>query len=113
MVVGFLQAGSPPSDATLWWSYLRVLLVLAGMLGLAWLALQAAKRNLLPGVLKRRARNLEVIERLPLDPRRSVYLVRAGSKILTVGISESGIRLLTELSPGDILRDASVGEAPT
>lgn len=40
---------------------------------------------------------LEVIARQPLEPRRSLYVVRAGTRTLLVGTSELGVTMLTEL----------------
>ncbi|MBN1652324.1 MAG: flagellar biosynthetic protein FliO [Deltaproteobacteria bacterium] len=43
---------------------------------------------------------VRVIQRIALEPRRSLYLVRAGSRLLLIGISEGGApQLLAELDP--------------
>jgi flagellar biogenesis protein FliO len=38
-----------------------------------------------------------VVARVPLEPRRSLYVVRVGGKTLLLGASEMGLGLVTEL----------------
>ena len=40
-----------------------------------------------------------VMARVPLEPRRSLYVVRVGGKTLVLGASEGGLGLVTELDP--------------
>lgn len=57
---------------------------------------------------RRRAGPLEVLDRLHLEGRRVVYLVRAGERLLVVGGSEAGLTRLGELDattlPSDVLQ---------
>lgn len=46
---------------------------------------------------------LEVVARLPLEPRRSLYVVEVAGKTLLVGTSEMGLSVLSELD-GDQVR---------
>lgn len=48
---------------------------------------------------RRRAGPLELLDRLHLEGRRVVYLVRAGERVLVVGGSEAGLTRLGELGP--------------
>ena len=68
-------------------------LVLVLVIGLGWLATYAARRA---GVA-RAAGSLELVARLPLEGRRSVYVVRVLDQVLILGGSESGICKLGEL----------------
>ncbi|HVU00283.1 MAG TPA: flagellar biosynthetic protein FliO [Polyangiaceae bacterium] len=43
---------------------------------------------------------LDVVGRLPLDARRTVYLVRVGEKIYVVGASDAGMVKLGETTDG-------------
>lgn len=43
---------------------------------------------------------LRVVARCSLEPRRSIYVVEAGSRRLLIGCAEGGVSLLTELEPG-------------
>lgn len=40
---------------------------------------------------------LDVLARVPLEPRRSLYVVEVGGKTLLVGTSEMGLNVLSEL----------------
>jgi flagellar protein FliO/FliZ len=42
-------------------------------------------------------RLVTVLARVPLEPRRSLYVVRVGGKTLVLGASEGGLGLVTEL----------------
>jgi flagellar biogenesis protein FliO len=44
---------------------------------------------------------LRVVQRLPLEPRKALYLVAAGERLLLIGTGEAGApRLIAELPPG-------------
>ena len=45
--------------------------------------------------------SLELVDKLGIDPKRSVHVVRAGSRFLAVASSENGLQLLAELNPAD------------
>lgn len=45
---------------------------------------------------------LELWGRLPLDARKTVYLVKVGEQVLVLGASEAGVRLLTTLAVKDL-----------
>lgn len=45
---------------------------------------------------------LELVGRLPLDPRRAIYLVRVGPQVLVVGASDGGLVKLSELASSDL-----------
>ena len=86
--------------------------LLAGSLGLPVLVIVAAValvwvvRRLsdptLPGGKRGRQRWMEVLARLPLEPRRSLYVVRISERTLLLGTSEMGLTLLRELGPQDL-----------
>lgn len=72
------------------------LLAFLAVILLAWLAARWLLRRMYgPGAGGGRIR---VLERLPLEPRRTLYLVEAGEKLLLVGSTEHEIRLLGEFS---------------
>jgi flagellar biogenesis protein FliO len=52
---------------------------------------------------------VRVIQRVALEPRRTLYLIRAGSRVLLIGISESGgPQLLAELDPKEVPANSSL-----
>ncbi|HKA89131.1 MAG TPA: flagellar biosynthetic protein FliO [Haliangiales bacterium] len=76
---------------------LQTLLVLAVVCAVAWLILRFGVRRLYSGGGHG---PLRVVARLPLEPRRTLYIVDAAGKIFFVGTSEGGpVTLLAELDP--------------
>jgi flagellar biogenesis protein FliO len=53
---------------------------------------------------------LRVLARLPLEPRRSIYLVEAASRCFLVGVGEGAMSMLAELDPAQA--KSSLPEAP-
>ena len=45
---------------------------------------------------------LRLLGRLPLEPRRSVYLVQVGERVFVVGSSEGGLAALGEMSAAEV-----------
>jgi flagellar biogenesis protein FliO len=60
---------------------------------------------------QRGAHVLDIVARVPLEPRRSLYVVEVAGKTLLVGTSEMGLSVLSELD-GSTVR-AAVVERPT
>ena len=105
------------------------LVVLAAVCIAAFVVVKLVGRFLATGRM-RGAHLLDVVARLPLEPRRSLYVVEVAGKTLLVGTSEMGLSVLSELdgqevraravpaqSFGDLVRNAwakrrSVGDAP-
>jgi flagellar protein FliO/FliZ len=50
----------------------------------------------------RGAHLMEVIARVPLEPRRSLYVVEVAGKTLLVGTSEMGLSVLSELDAAEV-----------
>ena len=86
------------------------LVVLGGVCIAAFVVVRFAGRLLATG----RARGghlMGVVARLPLEPRRSLYVVEVAGKTLLVGTSEMGLSVLSELD-GNQVR-AQVAARPT
>lgn len=77
------------------------LLALAGMGLLAWIALRYGA-----GALMRRSHGntwIEVIERIPLDNRRCLYVVRYGERALLLGAGDGAApHVLAEFSASEL-----------
>lgn len=54
---------------------------------------------------------ITLVGQLPLDARRSIYLVKVGAQVIVVGASEAGFTKLGELTESD-LPTAAPSEAP-
>lgn len=81
-------------------SLLQSLLALAAVCILAWVVLRwSAARGLGSGAGQR----VKVIERVPLDARRWVYLVEIGERVLVLGAGDGASpTLLTELTKSEL-----------
>ena len=81
-----------------WGEYARLMLVLCGILALAVVAI----RVWLPKMAmwnKSAAGPIEVCARLPLEPRKTLYIVKAANSYLLLASSEAGVQHLAALSP--------------
>lgn len=91
---------------------LQTLLALAAVCILAWIVLRwTSRRGLGLGSGKR----VKVLERVPLDGRRALYLVQIGDRVLLIGAGDSAApAVLAELDPDELPelpdRPSSFGE---
>jgi flagellar protein FliO/FliZ len=77
------------------------LVVLGGVCVAAFVVVRVVGRFLATG----RARGghlMDVVARLSLEPRRSLYVVEVAGKTLLVGTSEMGLSVLSELDAGQV-----------
>lgn len=88
-----LQAGDLPGGYGL--ALVQAAIALVAVIVLAWVVLRWASRLGLGA--QRPGGRLEVLERLPLDARRSIVLVRLGDRALLIGVGDGNApRLLLE-----------------
>jgi len=87
---------------------LQSLLALAAVCVLAWVVLRwASQRGL--GTFARGTR-VKVIERVPLDARRTLWLVKVGGKVLLIGAGDGASpTTLTELRTDEVPDEPSGG----
>jgi flagellar biogenesis protein FliO len=86
------------------------LVVLGGVCVAGFLVVRFLGRFLATG-RTRGAHLLDVVARVPLEPRRSLYVVDVAGKTLLVGTSEMGLSVLTELDRAEVR--ARVVEKPS
>jgi flagellar biogenesis protein FliO len=91
------------------WRLLETALLLLLVCVLAYLVIRFGLRRLQgqgwrarTGRRRREAR-LEVLHRVAIEPKRSLQVVQAGSRVLLLGVTERAIHLLAELEPGEWL----------
>src|SRR5690349_17509763 len=77
------------------------LLVLGAVCIAAYVAVRVFGRLIATG-RARGAHLLDVVARVPLEPRRSLYVVEVAGKTLLVGTSEMGLSVLSELDAGEV-----------
>lgn len=85
----------------------QTIVTLLAVCAIAFVILYGARRL---GVGRPRG-PIELVGMLPLDARRSIYLVRVAGQVIVVGASEAGFTKLGEISAGDLPAEAKV-EAP-
>jgi len=86
------------------------LIVLGVVCVAAFVAVRVFGRLLSTG-RTRGAHLMNVVSRVPLEPRRSLYVVEVGGKTLLVGTSEMGLSVLTELDGAKVRADVEEGRA--
>lgn len=77
------------------------LLVLGAVCIAAFIAVRFFGRYLSAGRVKG-SHLLDVVARVPLEPRRSLYVVEVAGKTLLVGTSEMGLSVLSELDGHEV-----------
>ncbi len=77
------------------------LIVLGVVCVVAFVAVRLFGRLLSTG-RARGANLMTVVSRIPLEPRRSLYVVEVAGKTLLVGTSEMGLSVLTELDGKEV-----------
>ncbi len=77
--------------------YIEVLIALAGILLLAYATLKLGLPRLLGMHVPSRG-PIKIVARYPLEPRKTLYLVQAGSQLLLLGSSENRVQYLTTLT---------------
>ena len=103
-----LPRAEPPELAAgeldLGWTLVRTAVVLGLVIALVYLTLNVGLRRLLglkglggPGLVK-------VLERVPLDQRRTLYVVEAAGEVLLVGASDGSLGLITRLDAAEVSR---------
>jgi flagellar biogenesis protein FliO len=102
------RVGASADERSLAWDGLRMVLMLAMVLLLLGLAVKLLRRW--PGLAGRDGLpgSLQVLARVALTPKEAICLVRVGAgpggEVLVLGVSPSGVTLLTRL-------EAGIGEA--
>src|SRR3954453_12513744 len=95
-------------------SYGDLLITSLVVLGVVCIAAFVAVRvfgRLLATGRARGAHLMDVVARVPLEPRRALYVVEVAGKTLLVGTSEMGLSVLTELDGSEVR--ARVAARPT
>ncbi len=116
----FLLFGLPLASEgpSLLGSVLRTVFALVGVCALAFVVLSWLARRGIGVSGRSRSGRIEVIERVTLAPRTSLYVIRVDGRELLVGSGESGsLALITELgvgreSEGDALGRSQAAPAP-
>ena len=96
------ELDSKGEDLNLGWTLVRTALVLGIVVSLIYLTLNIGLRKLL-GIKPPTSRGLvTLLERVPLDQKRSLFLIRAGSEVLLLGGSDASLQLITKLDASEV-----------
>lgn len=101
-------------ELNLGWTLFRTMLVLAMVVGLAWLTLNVGLRKLLGIKPIVGTSMVTVLERVTLDQKRSLFVVEAAGEVLLVGGGDGALSLITKLDRAEVerLRAASATQKP-
>ncbi len=94
-----LPPGMEEEPESLTWMLLRTLRLCGAGVACIYLTLHVGLRRLmgLQGVPVGRASVVSVVERVPLDQRRTLFVLKAAGEYLLVGGGENGLQLLSKL----------------
>ncbi|WNG45654.1 flagellar biosynthetic protein FliO [Archangium minus] len=94
-----LTDGVKEEPESLWWMLTRTLLLFGAVLASIYLTLNVGLRKLmgLQGVPVGRPSVVSVVERVALDQRRTLFVLKAADEYLLVGGGEAGLQLLSKL----------------
>ncbi len=91
-------------ELNLGWTLFRTALVLGIVIALVYLTLNVGLRKLL-GIKPSTSRGLvTVLERVTLDQKRSLFVVKAGGEVLLLGGSDASLSLITKLDAAEVER---------
>jgi flagellar biosynthetic protein FliO len=91
---------------------LQTVLALILVCALAYVVLKYGLKWLMRGRI-RSARLIDVVERVPLEGRRTLYVVRVGGQIYLVGATDASISLIAELDSETVERRLAAEVADT
>lgn len=95
------QAPAPADDGgpSLGWMLLRTLVVLALVVALIYLTLNWGLRKLMgvKGLPGQGSGVVKVMERIPLDPKRSLFVIQVAEEYLLLGGGEGAVNLLAKI----------------
>jgi flagellar protein FliO/FliZ len=94
--------------------YVVVLLALGGVLVLAYVTLKIGLPRMF-GMQRSSRGPIQVVARYPLEPKKTLYLVKAGSQYLLIGTSENNDQYLAALAPenaAEMLESVSLEQPP-
>ncbi len=98
--------GMEEEPESLGWTLVRTLFVLGAVVASIYLTLNVGLRRLmgLQGAATGRPSLVSVVERVPLDQRRTLFVLKAADEYLLVGGGEQGLQLLSKLDPAAVER---------
>jgi flagellar biogenesis protein FliO len=91
---------APALPTSMWLDYAKTLLVLVGICLLALVAVKVLLPKL-TGLATPASNQIHVFARYPLEPRKTLYLVRTGKSVVLLAASAEAVHFMTTLNPED------------
>jgi flagellar biogenesis protein FliO len=89
-------------ELNLGWTLVRTLVVLRLVIGLAYLVLNVGLRRLL-GIKQAVGANIvTILERVPLDQKRALFVIEAAGEVLLIGGADGNLSLISKLDPAAV-----------
>ncbi|NNC20995.1 hypothetical protein HJC22_35320 [Corallococcus exiguus] len=97
--LGVSEAEGGEAQESLGWVVVRTVALLGAVIAAIYLTLNVGLRRLmgLQGVPVGKASVVSVMERIPLDQRRTLFVLKAADEYLLVGGGEGGVQLVSKL----------------
>jgi flagellar biogenesis protein FliO len=108
MSAPFLSMFEASASTTLWLDYARTLLVLVGICMLALVVVKVVLPRF-TGFAAPAPDHINVLARYPLEPRKTLYLVKTGKTVVVLATSGDAVHFMTTLNSEDFeIGDASM-----
>lgn len=93
----------PPEELNLGWTLVRTMVVLGIVIMAIYITLNFGLRKLM-GIspVPRGQSVVTVVERIPLDQKRAMFVVKAGGEYLLVGGADGALQLITKLDTAEV-----------
>jgi flagellar biosynthetic protein FliO len=105
----FIQQSRPPFDTgpSLLWMLVQTIFMLAFICALAYIVVRLLKRF---GGAPASSNLIEIIDRVALDQRKGLYVIKVTGRYLLIGTSDNGVQLIGELDADAVEREAQTIE---
>lgn len=103
-----LPRGEPPDvtpveDLNLGWTLLRTFIVLGIVILAIYITLNFGLRRLMGiSAMPRGQAVVQVVERIPLDQKRAMFVVKAAGEYLLIGGGDGALQLISKLDPTEV-----------
>jgi len=100
----------PPTGGGFFWALLQTLVALGIVCSVAYVTLRVILPKLGGLGLRRPTGLMHIVDVLPLEPRRTLYVVEVNGKYLLVGVSEAGLQVMETLDAAAVEKHLAARE---
>ncbi len=92
-----------PEELNLGWTLIRTFVVLGFVIAAIYLTLNFGLRRLMGiAAVPRGQAVVQVVERIPLDQKRAMFVVKAAGEYLLIGGGDGSLQLIAKLDPAEV-----------